>query len=1074
MDAKELKDQKISVKGNLTNLSFTQARHWFKKPHHLPQCFSSPEGVNSPKSEQHLKQLRETYTTQPWMEWFIRRTEDTKCKWESIFMPLPRTPFELTGFNKATTMGRMVDPVFQAEKALEYLYWGWCLIDIDPQTPKEKRSDIDYGCLMEETIPEVIKTLERLHLLHFKPARDYFVKYTGGSGFHIFIHPYALGIRNPQHNLPEVFKHWVSQVLLKDREGTETPQGIDLQVFKRKKGLCTHTFTSYRETPQGTRGCVTLSSKDQIQALMSKKLNESHLSMMSTGYSRKESGLTPVLDENKTTVNETFKPLMKQINDLYPRVLRGGHDYVPKKALLGKLACVERLITTKITKGADFNKAAMQVGTYLSNKPGDIRRVADEVSKNWRCSKVTNKADAKDSFLGRLQATKGYTHSCPALVDIVKELTGKPPLCEDCQVFKFKQGDQQALDEVNLDAYLRPLQGQEGDMVTMGGQVFNREMVMVSSFTASFIREVKDRAGHVISTQIMFLPADQDKKEQLRNVTPEQMTSLKGFMAMVLAMGAGFSFKADSLKELLQWFDYVLDARAIEVETMHTDSAYTQLDRWGMTWVPDNPPEKLPGAMVYAEPNYSIDSRGQENTCILRPLKCYETVLGYKTWVDTSRYFAKDRGASNPISEEQQIQLILLTKINEPYSLFSIVMWFIATHLKEHFNTIGLSFPLLSVEGVPGSGKTETMKLVQSLVGIDIRVDDLTVDVPGSSAVYLKKRLSETSTLPVILNEAQAQGRSTAKSLVNMVKSTYDQTESGRAMMENGVATEKMSESKLTAPACMVSEKSSANPAVTQRAISITLSSRVASTAKYVKAFTTLKRAKAAPIIEFSTTMMTTALQTDPLAIEETFDTVSVDFTRRKNKVDSRIQHGFMVLETAWRWFLDILEEHKASPDLLKAFNDLHALWYREVTGITPSNALLVSELEVDKVMATIGVMARSFNPEEMVRHGQETLERGKDYAVIGDSLFLDLDGCYGKILNRHCGKKQGEDDPVHLTTKRQFIQSAKSRDYLTHSNVICKALGPYVNCVELDIESVEEWVDYFKSQLTVQNEQWS
>lgn len=143
---------------------------------------------------------------------------------------------------------------------------------------------------------------------------------------------------------------------------------------------------------------------------------------------------------------------------------------------------------------------------------------------------------------------------------------------------------------------------------------------------------------------------------------------------------------------------------------------------------------------TYVEPGWSFDQFGNENLY---------TLAGKIT------AYPRLRGVSLPSQKDAKLSEILesLMAVNQPHRIAQVLGWTMAAFLKCHIFTFRNEFPLLSLHGEPGSGKTSTASVFAALHGVDYRLEFTPLNLPATTAFPVWTFISQSNTVPRLLEE---------------------------------------------------------------------------------------------------------------------------------------------------------------------------------------------------------------------------------------------------------------------------------------------------------------------------------
>ena len=154
----------------------------------------------------------------------------------------------------------------------------------------------------------------------------------------------------------------------------------------------------------------------------------------------------------------------------------------------------------------------------------------------------------------------------------------------------------------------------------------------------------------------------------------------------------------------------------------------------------------------------------------------------------------------------------LLTKINTPEVIWPIIGWYTACALKPLFEKSFLRFPILSLTGTRGSGKTSITGIMQQLVGY---VEPINYDCITTPFI-LRTLLNCSNAIPLAFQEYRS---SVGEKFLRYLRMLYDGGTDAR-----GTANLETVSYKLTSPVSVDGEDRPSDAAVIQRMISVSLS----------------------------------------------------------------------------------------------------------------------------------------------------------------------------------------------------------------------------------------------------------
>ncbi len=280
-----------------------------------------------------------------------------------------------------------------------------------------------------------------------------------------------------------------------------------------------------------------------------------------------------------------------------------------------------------------------------------------------------------------------------------------------------------------------------------------------------------------------------------------------------------------------------------------------------------------------------------------------------------------------------------LTEINKPEVIWPIIGWYAACALKPLFEKRFLRFPILSLTGTRGSGKTSITGIMQQLMGY---VEPINYDCVTTPHV-LRTLLGSTNAVPLAFQEYRS---SDGQKFMRYLRMLYDGGSDAR-----GTPSLETVSYKLTSPVSVDGEDKPSDSAVMQRMISVLLSPKTIEehTASW-RAFGELEKKS---LNDFALGFIQHTLNIDfkPI-LTEAQDLVHQVFP---DKVDNRPRKNYTVVATGILIFCDYTSIER--PDLRTVLEtSLESVWSSK-RGRSP---LLVDEF-VEAIVNGFQMKDRNF-----------------------------------------------------------------------------------------------------------------
>jgi DNA primase catalytic core len=356
-----------------------------------------------------------------------------------------------------------------------------------------------------------------------------------------------------------------------------------------------------------------------------------------------------------------------------------------------------------------------------------------------------------------------------------------------------------------------------------------------------------------------------------------------------------------------------------------------------------------------------------------------------------------------------------LFQLNIAEVVVPMLGWFMATPFKALFSLKQESFPLLSVVGTRGAGKSTILRLMWRLMGFRIGDEGKLFSCTDTEFVQMKL-LSSTSTIPIIFDEykpydMQAQR---VKGLHRMLRRTYDGERAFRGRSDQSTV-----EYSLTAPVAVAGEQSLQEGALLERVITVQMSPNDLNT-EMKAAYQQLQRLDLSAFmgryISFCLSVdFDSQLQVAEDAVAQFIETPIPDRVR-KNLV--AMTFGFnQLVQFALQQQVEVTNQ-----------------WFEDLLGVaieTITQAVVgedgVTKVALDHLIRHLATMAELGKLESGVHY--------KVRAVEGD-LALRLDPCLAEYRRYH-RETQLEGELLNYKAYRQQINENYQRGgYVTHTSM--------------------------------------
>lgn len=384
--------------------------------------------------------------------------------------------------------------------------------------------------------------------------------------------------------------------------------------------------------------------------------------------------------------------------------------------------CIQMLCDAKHLKTeTNFNQVATQLAAYIV-RAGAEPMVADalasraaEANHSSKYHTARTRREHIEAQIRYVEHTPGFSFGCNA----IRALLGKRP-CEGCPIESGSNAD-----------------GEGGDFDISAE-------ARVDGYYVRYGDNWKRITNFILQPQDVFIEIPQDGTSPRRTGT--RMGVMKGGVEVgkFLFKESSFSGRSGFLKEIEGLSDLTFqgsdqDVQRIKITIYREDQDVGEVYQvytagLHLDFVGDEP------VFTYVEPDMSINSLKVKGT---------HQYLGD---MEARPYFGK---ASVPEMgcKETDAALTNLLQINKPIEIGVIVGWSSACHYKRHLMHLHNQYPILSLWGASGSGKSITAGIVTWLNGTDYMGQTSGINAPSATPFGMLSYLSSTTTVPRIIEE---------------------------------------------------------------------------------------------------------------------------------------------------------------------------------------------------------------------------------------------------------------------------------------------------------------------------------
>lgn len=831
------------------------------------------------------------------------------------------------------------------------------------------------------------------------PASSYEIYVSGSKGFHFYLHHRLYSDGRPSRRLPQILKAMAMRLHV---------DGLDYQPYCGGRGnLCrlpdvqrADGHYKVRIYPDELKAMTpawyqTLASQPRVNVAFTKM--------------RPPTSLNPILTSYFNWAKEFDNQVAKRRTDL---CIADAH--LAQFQLIGP-QCIEDLVSGYTKAGKTFNQAAMQLAIFLARSTAPIN-----VQNSYIDRAATNlQSSSYASFNSRrqhLQAQLKYHESrpdiqflCPAL----RSLVSTSP-CKGCPI----EGVTTIKDEYEV------IERPDGYYA-----VSSKEERRLTSFTIFPLSTIEKRDPDTDkTTRVMVTARIESNHESLGVVRMEEACwSSRG--SLVRAVEGISNLKVTASDNDIQ------NIKHFVLRDLDTSDKQFIVGSLG---VHRDLVNKKP-RYTWVEQDMSVNKFHIQNTHILQSsVNSKHAAMPRFDLVTLPK--ANDPGIYQALQN--------LFQLNLPEVVAPILGWYCACHLKSQLIGMYSQFPLLSLWGGRGSGKTRTASVFALLNGADYE----TYPAPTLTSVTdfaLMQTLCSTTTVPRVLDEFNRSGM-TRRNRYNQIGELLKMSFNNAPMPRGRIAARGESSSGgigavadyyyLTAPICVLSEHAIDIPALVDRAYKVMLAEPAIKTRtahmEYLQEHTE-------SLVQLAFLMVVMSLNTRDEWVKDRLNSwktvVPKDYSIRQNYVRQVIGLGLDFLDHVLSSALKI--NLRAELDLLRHAYMARILDVRgevEISGFSTEIDMFMERLGELWSLITDGTMTNSLN--------------GRHLQVKNGYLFLDIPPVFAHLQQYMTSIRERKP----ISTAKQWLLLLRSEPYYSGMATV-REMTITRSVVKLSLEEMEK-----------------
>ena len=856
--------------------------------------------------------------------------------------------------------------------------------EIDPERPVDDDRDFDvkelsyrgpmYFDVDAADINAAIKSTNELvnKLITLGVStEDIHVWATGKKGFHILLPQEVMGMTQTTRvrALPLVYREIATALFV---------EGLDMNVYSCGRGRMWRTPNFKRPDNGKYKVPISIAELENMDAKLYEGVTSKPRDM-----TRKYSGIPcmsmfGIFDQAKKNVARYLQELKENVTEISQEEL---------SSFSADDGCIQKLITTGDDGRTNFNQAALQLAAFIKSKWRRDERdqwlpLVEKMAENVQSKTYNTPRDRKQHIMGavhRVYADKNFKFARRALFKVIRP-------CGNCPICKSEAGE--AAEVAELDCIAAEPTGYYASYGEGGAkQMTNFIIEPLHYFTSSDSDRGTRRTG--IKAYLKWVDRSGKMVKQETVIDDVAWTSRTAMIKEVSGISNLVVYANDTEIQRLKYhvckeLDDITEVKELPSMGIHRFEV-------GQRY-----------AYVYVEPDWSITSSWEQNTC----------KLGVHDTPAPPNF--QEVPPPDWSSDEVKECLEGLFNMNSSAVVAQILGWVCACFIKPQITAYINQFPLLNLHGNAGSGKSKTAHLMGYLHGCDYEMRDSPLDLETATPYAITAMVSSSTTVMRILDECNPTllKPATWVKLQGTLKAAWAGLEETKGMINNqrGVGVSRV---KLSGPICYLSEQKPDRPAIRQRSIMVSFAerTRLGREQFFMAAFTRRK-----VLVQLGKTMMEAALTCKP----EWPVKIMQEYAEKlpQQQLGARPLYSFTVVFAG----LEFLKRVQSGLGLEfdEQIDDLITSLLTYVKDNTESLSKEKSRSESDIVIEAMATMA--VQPEG----SNERLNPEEHYFLRGNRLLIDHYVAF-PFVSRFIRMTTGERAPVQTATQLESLLRGES-----------------------------------------------
>lgn len=411
--------------------------------------------------------------------------------------------------------------------------------------------------------------------------------------------------------------------------------------------------------------------------------------------------------------------------------------------------------------------------------------------------------------------------------------------------------------------------------------------------------------------------------------------------------------------------------------------------------------------LVYVDGSGSLNSVGQKET--------HKIVQNIEAM---PRAFSQDD--FNPDNPEHMNVIRSLFTMNADYKMALAIGWFMAAHLKPHFESVANQFPLLMLWGNTGSGKTKTGSILGYLHAIDYEGRDNIATLGGTTPWAAAEHVAGSTSTPRLLDEfnrPKLEKSGKYSKISEMLKSAWGSQPHMRGTINGTKGGAEVTSLYMSGPVCVMAEQQPDEPPIQQRSIQINLNrtDRTGSEISFKTVYT-----KRNIISRLAKVFVQQAVKTPIKFVNDRME-FWYDLIPDETLLDSRPHYSYRATLVG----LDFMKMACQNAGIDLDFEIENA--QKAIVNYLKNNVAEIGREKnfsvCDRVLETMAIMAAESDGKEGTAMA---IESGRHYLLSGDHLYVDIALVFNLVLRYSHSIRQ----PLEISSVQMFKKLVEDESY--------------------------------------------